>query len=81
LLRHENIFKAHRSHLYQRLQQSGLSHERVAILYISINGLIAACIAYFDAIGALISLICMILALICGEIYLQSLQRKLTKNN
>jgi Fuc2NAc and GlcNAc transferase len=81
LLRRENIFKAHRSHLYQRLQQSGLSHDKVALLYISINGIVAAFIAYFGAIGALTSLICMIFALIGTEVYLQLLQRKLVKRN
>jgi Fuc2NAc and GlcNAc transferase len=81
LLRRENIFKAHRSHLYQRLQQSGLSHDKVALLYIAINGIIAACIAYFGAIGALTSLICMIFALIGTEVYLQFLPKKLVKNN
>jgi Fuc2NAc and GlcNAc transferase len=74
LLRRENIFKAHRTHIYQRLQQSGLSHDKVAILYMSINGLIAVCIAYFGEIGAWASLIFIIFALACGEIYLQSLQ-------
>ncbi|MHB8624624.1 MAG: glycosyltransferase family 4 protein [Aggregatilineales bacterium] len=32
-LRHENIFRAHRSHLYQRLVQCGLSHAQVTGLY------------------------------------------------
>lgn len=81
LLRRENIFRAHRTHVYQRLQQSGLSHDNVAILYISLNGLIAACIAYFGEIGALVSLICIIFALLGTEMYLQSLQRSLAKNN
>jgi Fuc2NAc and GlcNAc transferase len=34
LLRQQNIFKAHRQHLYQRLNQAGWSHAQVAILYI-----------------------------------------------
>jgi Fuc2NAc and GlcNAc transferase len=33
LIRRENIFQAHRSHLYQRLQQSGWSHSQVASTY------------------------------------------------
>lgn len=33
LLKRENVFAAHRSHLYQRLVLSGWSHARVAILY------------------------------------------------
>lgn len=31
LLRKENIFQAHRSHLYQRLQQAGGTHQQVAM--------------------------------------------------
>jgi len=30
----KNIFKAHRSHLYQRLQRAGFSHTKVSIIYI-----------------------------------------------
>lgn len=39
LLRRENIFQAHRSHLYQRLQQSGWSHANVATLYMVLTAL------------------------------------------
>lgn len=75
LLRRENIFKAHRSHLYQRLQQSGLSHGRVAMLYMGINILVAIAISFLGELGASSSLICIIAALISGEIYLQSCQK------
>jgi UDP-N-acetylmuramyl pentapeptide phosphotransferase/UDP-N-acetylglucosamine-1-phosphate transferase len=33
LVRGENVFRAHRSHLYQRLVASGWSHARVTLLY------------------------------------------------
>ena len=33
-LRRQNLFMAHRDHLYQRLIQAGMSHMRVARLYI-----------------------------------------------
>lgn len=33
LLRAENLFKAHRSHIYQRLHQAGFSHAQVAASY------------------------------------------------
>jgi len=33
LIKHENVFAAHRSHLYQRLVISGLSHQAVTLLY------------------------------------------------
>jgi Fuc2NAc and GlcNAc transferase len=37
LLNHENIFQAHRKHLYQRLQQTGLAHSTVASMYMILN--------------------------------------------
>jgi UDP-N-acetylmuramyl pentapeptide phosphotransferase/UDP-N-acetylglucosamine-1-phosphate transferase len=41
LLKRENIFDAHRSHVYQRLNQSGWSHGRVASIYVALTILIA----------------------------------------
>lgn len=37
LQRGENIFQAHRSHLYQRLAQLGLSHARITRLYLLLH--------------------------------------------
>lgn len=37
LCRGENIFQAHRSHLYQRLVQLGHSHARITILYLLLH--------------------------------------------
>ncbi len=71
LIRRENIFKAHRSHLYQRLWQSGWSHAEVSSIYIGANLLSAVSIGFFRAIGAWLSLIGVIVAIILGEIYLQ----------
>jgi len=48
LLRNENIFEAHRQHIYQRLVRLGWSHQAVALLYVafaaisSVSGLVAA---------------------------------------
>lgn len=36
LRRRENVFEAHRSHLYQRLVAAGWSHQRVSILYLGL---------------------------------------------
>lgn len=36
----ENIFEAHRKHLFQRLQQAGWSHQHVATLYTSAVGVL-----------------------------------------
>lgn len=35
ILRGEDIFTAHRSHVYQRLNSSGLSHERVSLVHLT----------------------------------------------
>lgn len=54
LLAHENIFAAHRSHLYQRLTINGVSHRTVANLYYAataFSGLLA--IAYASATAVL----------------------------
>ncbi len=41
MLYKQQIFKAHRLHLYQRLYQAGWSHKKVASLYISVTLLIS----------------------------------------
>jgi Fuc2NAc and GlcNAc transferase len=70
LMRRENIFKAHRSHLYQRLQQSGWSHAQVASTYIAITLLAAGSISLFGPAGAWVSLAGTAGAIIVGETYL-----------
>jgi UDP-N-acetylmuramyl pentapeptide phosphotransferase/UDP-N-acetylglucosamine-1-phosphate transferase len=72
LLRKENIFQAHRSHLYQRLQKSGLSHPQVAIIYIGLTLLIAISINWLGTLGAWLSLPLIAAAIIGGEIYLMT---------
>ena len=47
-LHKELIFEAHRSHLYQRLHQSGWSHGSVAILYLIFTSILAASVIFFD---------------------------------
>jgi len=42
LRHHENIFQAHRSHLYQRLVQAGLSHAKVTALYLLLHSSLGA---------------------------------------
>ena len=71
LIRKEDIFKAHRSHLYQRLHQSGWSHAQVAITYIGLTLAIAVSVSFFGAYGASISLVSVVVTLIVGELYLQ----------
>jgi UDP-N-acetylmuramyl pentapeptide phosphotransferase/UDP-N-acetylglucosamine-1-phosphate transferase len=43
LRRRENIFQAHRSHLYQRLVIAGWSHRAVSMLYGALSALAALC--------------------------------------
>jgi UDP-N-acetylmuramyl pentapeptide phosphotransferase/UDP-N-acetylglucosamine-1-phosphate transferase len=50
LFRHENVFTAHRTHLYQRLVDTGYSHKKVASLYIglAIIGLVCSIALVMD---------------------------------
>jgi Fuc2NAc and GlcNAc transferase len=66
----ENIFQAHRRHLFQRLQQSGLSHAKVASLYIGTNVVIAILIYTMQMTGAFVSLGCVLGNIAVGEFYL-----------
>jgi hypothetical protein len=70
LFRKENIFQAHRSHLYQRLQKSGLSHSQVAIIYMGVTLLIAISINSLGNLVAWLSLPLILGLIVLGEIYL-----------
>ena len=70
LLNRENIFQAHRSHLYQRLQQSGWTHAQVASTYIGLTVGVALSILVWGALGAWVSLAGVVAGIIVGEIYL-----------
>jgi Fuc2NAc and GlcNAc transferase len=63
--RSENILKAHRSHLYQRLNQSGADHASVALFYgaLAILGVLAAA-AVVTGIGTIAALTMIALATI-----------------
>jgi UDP-GlcNAc:undecaprenyl-phosphate/decaprenyl-phosphate GlcNAc-1-phosphate transferase len=66
LRRGENIFTAHRSHLYQRMVIAGMSHAEVSLLYIGLSIIGAALgIAFFQgmcgsslAVGLVLPLLC-----------------------
>ena len=72
LLRRENIFQGHRSHIYQRLQQSGCSHAQVALIYLTLTGIIALAITTLNSLGSWLSLVGTILAIATAETYLRS---------
>jgi len=78
LLKRENIFQAHRSHLYQRLQKSGLSHSQVAIIYMGVTLLIAISVNYLGNLVAWLSLPLILGLIFFGEIYLN---RKVSEHN
>ena len=70
LTRRENIFQAHRTHIFQRLQQSGWSHPQVALTYLGLTIAIALLIFTWGAIGSIISLVMAILGIVVAEFYL-----------
>ena len=71
LSRRENIFQAHRSHIFQRLQQSGWTHAQVTLSYAGLTIAITVLIWVWGPIGSLASLIMIILSIITAELYLQ----------
>ena len=72
LLRGENIFKAHRSHLYQRLQQAGWSHAQVASTYIMATLLAILAITNLGLLGSGLSAIGVVGGIALGEQYLRA---------
>lgn len=74
LMRQENIFKPHRTHLYQRLQQSGWTHAQVASAYILATVGIALNLHFFQAMGAILSTVEVMCAIALGERYLSHQQ-------
>jgi Fuc2NAc and GlcNAc transferase len=81
LLNRENIFQAHRSHLYQRLQQSGWAHSNVASIYVLATTTIALLILNYDYVGAIAGVLTTISSMVAGEIYLaKNLNLKITSD-
>ncbi|MBD2080235.1 glycosyltransferase family 4 protein [Leptolyngbya sp. FACHB-17] len=74
LLRHENIFKPHRTHLYQRLQQSGWNHAQVATAYVLVTIAIALNLYFLHEVGAMLSGVEVICAIALLERYLSHQQ-------
>ena len=67
LWRRENIFRAHRSHLYQRLVQVGWTHARVTSFYVLMHLVVGSLALLYvrvsnTAQGAIITLTCALLA-------------------
>lgn len=70
LTHRENIFQAHRTHIFQRLQQSGWSHSQVTLTYSALTIAIAVLIFIWGAIGSIISVVITILGIVVVELYL-----------
>jgi Fuc2NAc and GlcNAc transferase len=81
LLNGENIFQAHCTHIYQRLQQSGCSHDRVAIIYVLITALFAAIVNWLGAMSITINFILTVLAICGGELYLYYFKSAISKKS
>ncbi len=69
-LHHENVFKPHRTHLYQRLQQAGWSHAQVALSYLMVTGAISLNLFLWGALGAGVSLLLVFSLVVLAERYL-----------
>ncbi len=81
LRRKENIFEAHRSHIFQRLQQSGWSHAQVTLTYSTLTAIIAGLIITLGSVGAITSLILAIIGILTAELYLKNSSPKEVLNS
>lgn len=54
----ENIFKPHRKHLFQRLHQSGWTHRRVALFYISSVAVLVFVYDFLNSSALIIAILC-----------------------
>ena len=77
LRRGENVFAAHRSHLYQRLVIAGCSHAGVSLLYIglAVAGLVVALVWFLEK-GANASVGILILPLLATSLWIWAVRRE-----
>jgi Fuc2NAc and GlcNAc transferase len=78
LQRGENITQAHRSHIYQRLQQSGLAHSLVATIYIIATAIVGILVTTLGSVGAGLSVLGVLMSIGCGELYLSRSAKPVT---
>jgi UDP-N-acetylmuramyl pentapeptide phosphotransferase/UDP-N-acetylglucosamine-1-phosphate transferase len=60
LSKKENVFIAHKTHIYQRLHQAGLTHGQVSACYMLLNLSIAILLLHFRWSGAIASIILLV---------------------
>ena len=78
LLSRQNIFKAHRQHLYQRLYLGKLSKKQIALLYISqslLIGIVFLSLNFFYEIGSII--ICLFIMYLVEKKYALSFEESI----
>jgi UDP-N-acetylmuramyl pentapeptide phosphotransferase/UDP-N-acetylglucosamine-1-phosphate transferase len=75
-MRHENLFQAHRSHIYQRLHQQGIAPATLSLTYMGITVLTALALTRLGSWGALFSLALTVVLGSLAEIYLHRHKKK-----
>ena len=55
LITKQDIFTPHKLHLFQRLNQAGLSHSKVSFIYIASTAFISINLVFFDTLYAFLS--------------------------
>jgi UDP-N-acetylmuramyl pentapeptide phosphotransferase/UDP-N-acetylglucosamine-1-phosphate transferase len=81
MYRGENVFAAHRSHLYQRLVIAGYPHRTVTCLYIilALTGAIAACMWFLQLPSSNIVVV-FVIPLICIGLWVFVVRREYRQN-
>ncbi|MGB5634461.1 MAG: glycosyltransferase family 4 protein [Waterburya sp.] len=72
LLKQENIFQAHRTHIYQRLHQSGWSHAQVTTVYVILTAIAGMIIEVSGIWSIIFNLLLTISAIAIAETYIFS---------
>jgi UDP-N-acetylmuramyl pentapeptide phosphotransferase/UDP-N-acetylglucosamine-1-phosphate transferase len=67
LLRGENIFQAHHSHIYQRLMRTGWGHGLIASLYILFTLFMGLFLTCLGVVGAILSAVLFAIGLVLAE--------------
>jgi len=78
--RGENVFKPHRSHLYQRLYEQGWPHQKIASLY-GLFSLIALVCAIFYVTNSELARLSIILLLLAGSFGFASVVKNIEQND
>lgn len=77
----ENLFEAHRTHLYQRLNIIGWSHSKISTLYLAFSLITTLIALFYIHEGDTIRLLLLILLLALSFIYVKTVQRAESKSN